>query len=115
MGVVPTEKTKTDLAGAATVNHVNAQTALAQGITAQQQGSTVVALTYYYNAVSFDTSLQEANNRLSGLSSSVSSGNIGENVRNDIQRRNEWRKLLDEAENYFKAHPPFEIIYNPSL
>jgi hypothetical protein len=44
MGVEPTELTRTELAGAASANQVNAQTALAQGITAQRQGSEVAAM-----------------------------------------------------------------------
>jgi hypothetical protein len=36
-------------------------------------------------------------------------------VRNDIQRRNEWLKLLADAEDYFSKHLPYEIVYNPAL
>jgi hypothetical protein len=115
MGVEPTERTKTELAGAAAANHVNAQTALAQGITAQQNGTVVEALSYYYQAASFDSSLLEAASRASVMSAAISSGNIGVDVRNDIQRRKEWIKILEEAENYFKDHLPWEIVYYPTL
>jgi hypothetical protein len=54
MGVVPTARTRTELAGAAANNHVSAQTALAQGITAQKSGTEVAALSYYYQAAAFD-------------------------------------------------------------
>jgi hypothetical protein len=115
MGVELTDRAKTELAGAAAANHVNAQTALAQGITAQQGGTVVEALSYYYQAVAFDSSLLEAANRASVMSAAISSGNIGVNVRNDIQRRKEWQKILTEAENYFSKHLPWEIIYDPAL
>jgi hypothetical protein len=115
MGVELTEMTKTELAGAAAENHVNAQTALAQGITAQKSGTVVEALSYYYQATSFDSSLLEAANRAGVVSAAISSGNIGENVRNDIQRRKEWLKILAEAEDYFSKHLPYEIMYNPAL
>jgi hypothetical protein len=115
MGVELTDIAKTDLTGAAKANHVNAQTALAQGITAQQGGTVVEALSYYYQAAAFDPSLLEAASRASVISATISSGNIGENVRNDIQRRREWLKILEEAENYFKEHLPWEIIYHPAL
>ncbi|MDR1286129.1 MAG: hypothetical protein LBK08_00830 [Treponema sp.] len=115
MGVEPTERTKTELAGAAAANHVNAQTALAQGITAQQGGTVVEALSCYYQAASFDSSLLEAANRASVTSAAISSGNIGADVRNDIQRRREWQKLLTEAEDYFSKHIPWEIVYYPTL
>jgi hypothetical protein len=115
MGVSPTERTRTELAGAAAENHVNAQTALAQGITAQKSGTVVEALSYYYRAADFDSSLLEAANRASVISADISSGNIGENVRNDIQRRKEWEKILVEAETYFSEHLPFEIVYDTAL
>jgi len=49
------------------------------------------------------------------MSAAISSGNIGVNVRNDIQHRKEWQNILTEANKYFKKHPPFEIVYNPTL
>jgi len=96
-------------------NTIEAETALSKGIVAGRNGTVVEAMSYYYNAVSFDSSLGEASSRLSIITSEISSGNIGANVRNDIQRRNEWKKILDEAEVFFKAHLPFEIIYDPNL
>jgi hypothetical protein len=115
IGVVLTEQAKTELAGAATTGHVNAQTALAQGITAQQDGTIVEALSYYYQAAAFDSSLLEAASRAGVISAAISSGNIGTDVRNDIQRRKEWLNILEEAENYFKNHQPWEIVYDPTL
>jgi hypothetical protein len=115
MGVEITDRTKTELAGAATVNHVNAQTALAQGITAQRGGTLIEALTYYYEAREFDISLLEAASRLNSLVNTISSGNIGENVRNDIQRRNAWLKILTDCEAFFKDHLLYELIYNPEI
>jgi GH24 family phage-related lysozyme (muramidase) len=115
MGIELTDRTKTELAGAAAANHVNAQTALAQGITAQQGGTVVEALSYYYQAATFDSSLLEAASRAGVISAAISSGNIGENVRNDIQRRNEWQKIITEAEDYFSKHLPWEIVYDPTL
>jgi hypothetical protein len=115
MGVQLTQRAKNELEQASTQQYVNAQTALSQGIVAQQRGTVVEALNYYYNSANYDPSITEATSRLSVLSSTVSSGNIGENVRNDIQRRNEWLKVLNEAETFFKNHLPFEIIYNTNL
>jgi hypothetical protein len=115
IGVELTDRAKTELAGAAATNHVNAQTALAQGIAAQQGGTVVEALSYYYQAAAFDSSLLEAASRARTTSAEISSGNIGENVRNDIQHRKEWQKLLSEAEDYFSKHIPWEIVYDPTL
>jgi len=115
MGVELTNAAKNELGKASSSHEVRAQTNLAQGIVAQQKGTVVEAMAYYYDAVSFDPKLSEASGRLSTLSSNISSGNIGENVRNDIQRRNEWLKILAECESYFSKHPPYEIIYDSSL
>ncbi|MDR1352809.1 MAG: hypothetical protein LBK05_05955 [Treponema sp.] len=115
MGVELTERAKAELAGAAAANHVNAQTSLAQSITAQKSGAVVEALSYYYQAESFEPALLEAANRASVTSSAISSGNIGADVRNDIQRRKEWQKILTEAEDYFSKHIPWEIVYDPTL
>jgi hypothetical protein len=115
MGVELTDRAKAELAGAAATNHVNAQTSLAQGITAQKSGTVVEALSYYYQAESFEPAFLEAVNRANVMSAAISSGNIGENVRNDIQRRKEWQKLLTEAEDYFSKHLPWEIVYDPIL
>jgi hypothetical protein len=115
MGVELTDQAKTGLAGAATTNHVNAQTALAQGITAQRSGTVVEALTYYYEAREYDENLLEANSRLNILTNTITSGNIGENVRNEIQRRNAWLKILTECEDFFIKYTPFEIIINTDL
>lgn len=94
---------------------INAETALSKGITAQKNGTVVEALSYFYSATSFDSSLKEANSRLSKLSTTISSGNIGESLRNDIQQRNEWMKLLTEANEFFSKHLACEVLYDPTL
>jgi hypothetical protein len=94
---------------------VDAQTALAKGITAQRSGTVVEAMNYYYQAASFDSSLMEAAGRLSNLSTTISSGNIGQNLRNDVEQRSAWIATLRESAAYFHNHPPFEVIYDPSL
>ena len=115
MGVNLTEKAINELNTINSQQSINAQTALAQGITAQRSGTIVEALTYYYEAVNFDRNLVEASSRSSILSADIQSGNLGENVRNDIQHRNAWLKILQEAAMFFKNHPPFEILYSPTL
>ncbi|MDR0586618.1 MAG: leucine-rich repeat protein [Treponema sp.] len=112
LGVILTDAGKTALAGA---SNVQAETALAKGITAQRIGTVVEALSYYYEAAKFDPGLAEVVSRGSVLSADIQGGNIGQNVRNDIQWRNTWVKTLEEAAAFFKAHPPFELIYDPRL
>jgi hypothetical protein len=118
--------------GAASVSTVQAETALARGITAQRSGTVVEAMSYYYEAARFDPGLAEAASRNAVITASVTSGslgrsgNIGQNVRNEIERykaeqqaNNEWRdtwaKTMNEAAAFFKEHPPYEILYDPAL
>jgi TolB-like protein len=114
LGVTLTDAGKTSLLGAAT-SSAAAEAALAKGIAAQRSGTIVEALSYYYEAAKFDPSLVEAASRGSVLSADITGGNIGQNVRNDIQRRAAWLRTLREAAAFFKEHPPFELIYDPAL
>lgn len=107
MGVELSERAKNELAGAAAGNQVTAQTALAKGITAQREGNVAEAFTQYFKAGDADRSLTEVSKRLALASTQVSGGSIGENVRNLIQQREEWKKLFDEAAAYYNKHIPF--------
>jgi len=120
MGIVPTERTRTELAGAAESNHVNAQTALARGIVAQQGGTEVAALSYFFQATTFDPSLLEATNRATVLNTTITSGNIGADIRNDIAWRREWVNRLTETEEFFNriittADPPYTLFYSTGI
>ena len=103
MGVQVTEQTRTELGKAATTDQVNALTAMAQGINAQRQGTEVAALTYFFQAAAFDASLVEAVSRTNVLSTNISTGNIGANVRNDIACRSDWVNKLTEAETFMNT------------
>jgi len=100
MGVTLTENARLELAAAAAQNHVTAQTALARGVTAQRQGTEVAALSYYFQAAAFDPSLLEAVNRSSILTANISSGSMGDNIRNEIQWRRQWVERLTEMEQF---------------
>ena len=115
MGVELTAAAVNRLTQASAARDIGAQTNLARGIVAQQRGTIVEALAHYHNAVFFDPRLAEATERLSTLSAHVSSGNIREDVRNEIQRRNEWLRILAEAEEFFSNNLPFELVYSGSL
>jgi len=116
MGVTLTAQAREELTRAAKDNHVSAQTALARGITAQRQGTEVAALSYYFQAAAYDPSLLEAANRSSILNANISSGNIGDNVRNDIAWRKDWVARLTETEQFFDsfnktASMPYTLFY----
>jgi hypothetical protein len=125
MGVEPTERTKTVLAGAAAANHVNAQTALAQGITAQRTGDDFSAMSSYFDARTFDADLIEAASRMVSVSTmpslSVESGSgLRGRVMSEIQRQKEAIRLekerkealtalLKKANAFYTARQPFEV------
>jgi len=120
MGIEPTGRAKTELTGAAAASNVNAQTALARGITAQRQGTEVAALSYYFQAAAIDPSLLEAANRSSVMSTNISSGNIGADVRNDIAWRENWVARLTETEQSFAEFNktqsmPYTLFYSDGI
>ena len=119
MGVQLTARAQDELSGAAAAREVQGQTALAQGITAQRGGTEVAALSYYFQAASYDASLTEAASRVNILAADITSGNMGEDIRNDIQWRDQWRARLVEAEqsyaDYIKQQPRYSLVYDANL
>jgi hypothetical protein len=115
MGVTLTDAGKARLssgdAGVAAV-----ESALAKGIAAQNQGSTVEALSWFYQAAAADPASAEAENRLNTLSGQVvSSGGFGTAVRNDIQQRRAWLGMMKECAAFYQEHMPFDIVYDPVM
>jgi hypothetical protein len=110
MGITLTDAGKEALHGA-NRRTVDAETALAKGVTAQRGGGTVAALNYYSEAASLNAGLTEADQRLAALNKKISSGDIGENIRNDIERRGAWVKLLDEAIAFYQQNPCYDMVY----
>jgi len=120
MGVALTPNAKNELNQASTRQYVRTQTALSQGITAQKRGTEIEALTYYYQAAAYDPSMLEAANRVSVLAANISSGNIGDDARNDVRWRRDWQTRLNEANTFFTNYianspPPCEIVYSTSM
>jgi len=120
MGVTLTAQAREELTAPAKDNHINAQTALAQGIAAQRQGTEIAALSYYFQAAAYDPALLEAVSRSSILNANISSGNIGDNIRNDIQWRRDWVARLTETEKFFdsfnkKESMPYTLYYTSDI
>jgi hypothetical protein len=114
MGVQLTDTGKRELQ-AVNAAETDAQTALAKGISAQQSGNAVEALSYFYQAAAVDPALTETAGRLNMLSSRISGGDLGQNVRNQIAARNAWIALLKDCAAFYKTHMPFDIVYDPAL
>ncbi|MDR0908568.1 MAG: leucine-rich repeat domain-containing protein [Spirochaetaceae bacterium] len=99
-------------------NAIDAQNFLQKGITAENAGNIVEALDAYFQAQALDPKLADATKRATTLSASVSAGDIGVNVRNDIQLRNEWLKILRQAVTYYNTtlqKVQYYIYYDPVL
>jgi len=88
-----------------------------RGIVAQRSGNTVETMARFYEAAAYDPSFAEATTRANAMSTSIRTGNLGENIRNDIAWRDEWEKILNDAIIYFDAHRPLaaRVIYDPDL
>jgi len=116
IGVKLTDKAKQELAGSADANQISAQTALAKGVTAQRAGTEVTALSYYFQAANINPSLKEAVKRSSVVAANISSGNIGADIRNDIEWRKNWIAKLKETEEILYdmingADKPYTLTY----
>jgi len=86
---------------------------LARGNEAEKNGNPIEMLTYLYNAASYDPALLEAGNRFNAFSQMLSDGNVLESVKSDLENRENWKKILDEFDSFYKAHPPFILTFNP--
>jgi hypothetical protein len=118
MGVSLTSRGKDDLRTVRT-NAAEAEAALAQGIAAQRSGTVVEALSHFIQAVDYAPDLAEAESRLNIITANVTSGNIGADVRNDLQWRDQWVARLKECEefyaNYMKEPQPGYLVYSTNI
>jgi hypothetical protein len=90
---------------------INAALNMARGSAAEAGGNTIEILNYYYNAVSYDPSLTEASARIASFSASLAAGDSGSQIKGDIAARDSWKKILDDFEEFYRIHPPFELSY----
>ncbi|MCR5495987.1 MAG: penicillin-binding protein activator LpoB [Treponema sp.] len=95
---------------------ISAQTNLAKGIVAENNGTNIEALTYYIKANKSDKKLREATTRMQNMSTIISSGNFGANAKNLIKLRKEWDSLLQEAAELIASNQPvFALYYNTDI
>jgi len=94
-------------------DEVQAAISMARGTMAEKNNNPIEMLTYLYNAAAYDPGLLEATNRFDDYSKVLSSGNVGGSVINDLQNREKWKSILDEFDNFYRAHPPFILNFNP--
>ena len=72
---------------------------LAKGMAAEKNQNTVEALAYYASSMS-----KEAAIRYDNISLAVSTGNIREDIKNDIAARNAWLKMYADLQSYINKN-----------
>jgi len=116
--VTLTERGLAELRRPLAVEQVQAEAALAQGVVAQRQGADLEALSYFIQAAGHNPELAEATSRLNTLTTNIASGNIGGNVRSDIQLRNLWIERLEETETFYAnslSERPSFLVYSTNI
>jgi hypothetical protein len=103
--------------GRKSLQHINLEeregaVALAKGISAEQSGNQIEMLSHLYSAVSYDSSLSEAVNRLEVFNKTFEGG-LGDLIQNDYDARNFWAKMISDFEEFYTKHPPFELLFTP--
>ena len=112
LGVNLTESGMQELRRAEDTARIQAENELARGIAAQRQGMVAEAFAYYFRAAAFNPALGEAVNRVSVMSAGVSTGNLGQDIRNRMHEYDSWRAILDAASSFYSDHLPYEFEYN---
>jgi hypothetical protein len=116
LGVNLTVSARQELGRAEDTARIQAENALARGIAADRQGTMAEALTFYFQAAAFDPSLmREALNRVSVVSANISTGSLGQNIRNRMQEYDSWRAILEAAGFFYSNHLPYEFVYNTNI
>jgi len=116
LGVNLTANALQELKRTENTTRIQAENALARGIAAQRQGTTVDALTYFFEAATFDPSvMREAINRVSVVSADISGGDLGQAIRNRLQEHDDWRAIVQAANSFYLDHLPYELVYSTDI
>jgi len=122
LGVNLTARGRQELTRSVDIATVQAQTALARGITAQRQGFEVEALSYFLQAAGYDPFLTEVENRLVILTTGITGRPAAAgalDARTDIVQRSQWMRRLQETENFYRSFTardqPFYLVYDTDI
>lgn len=86
--------------------------ALAQGIAAGDENP-VEKLIYLTNAVAFDARQLEAIELLASTETDMSRMGTGAALQNDAEQQKQFLAMLNQFEDHYKTHPPFELVFVP--
>jgi len=94
-----------------------ADTALAKGLNAAETGQGLQAMNYLFNAASYNTTASQASPALAAVQTKnqkVLQG-AGAIVMDYFERQELWQGRLDEYNNFYRSHAPFELFYTPPI
>jgi hypothetical protein len=97
-------------------NSNEAETALAKGRAAVNAGRGLEAMNYLYNAENFDATRQEATGSLVAVQTR-NREDLGAGARRAdfFERQDLWQSRLNEYNEFYRTHPPFELFYTPPV
>ncbi|MDR2095980.1 MAG: CsgG/HfaB family protein [Treponema sp.] len=110
LGVVLTEAGRLALEGEQTLQN-EAELDLAKGIEAGKSGNFVESLHFLNKGAESRDGTGEASTRLQLLSAEFTDGGVGAAIVRDVEEREVWLKRMNEFENFYYDHPPFDIVY----
>ncbi|MCL2063794.1 MAG: hypothetical protein FWG98_05430 [Candidatus Cloacimonetes bacterium] len=114
ININPTDLARQELSRAEeNISRIDSEDARSRGRVAERDGNQIAAMSYYFQAASFDPAARDALNRISILSATVSQGNIETFVMNRLQEHDAWRSLVEEAKRFYGTHYPYIFRYNP--
>jgi hypothetical protein len=88
--------------------------ALAKGQAAAAAGRGLEAMNYLYNAENFDTTRQDAAGSLSAVQlQNKEDMGAGAQIAAFFDQQDLWQGRLDEYNDFYRNHPPFELFYTP--
>jgi len=118
LGVTLTVRGRQELTRTMDIASVQAQTALARGITAQREGLEVEALSHFIQAGVYNPELWEAEDRLEILTAGLARTAFGAGARQDIAWRRQWIERLQETEDFFVSYTQrqsYFLVYYPNI
>lgn len=110
LGFTLSQSQKESLLSVKAAKTMQAQKLAAQGNIAIQNGSTLEALQYYLRANASDVNLQTALQSMSLISTVLTKENVGNQAREIMKRRNEYKKLFEAMNQNFTTVPPYVVI-----
>jgi len=109
LGVTLTAAGEAELKTEQSAEETEAQNALALSYEASRSGNIINALIYSYASSSADNSSKAAKEQAESAFKMI--GGTGTMIKQDIERQSYWKKNLIEFENFYRNHPPFEVVY----